>query len=76
MEDFSAAPLNPAWVAIDVAKNRHEALVETSGGGRQRLMIGNTLPEFHRFAGELRPYRPCEIALEPTGDYHRRWRTF
>lgn len=71
MEDFSATPLNPAWVAIDVAKNRHEALVETSGGGRQRLMIGNTLPEFHRFAGELRPYRPCEIALEPTGDYHR-----
>ena len=34
-------------------------------------MIGNTLPEFHRFAGELRPYRPCEIALEPPGDYHR-----
>jgi transposase len=62
---------NPAWVAIDVAKNRHDALIETARGVRRRMIIANTLCDFNKFADELRPYGKCEIALEPTGDYHR-----
>jgi transposase len=71
MKAFSAVPSNPALVAIDIAKSRHEALLETAQGQRRRLVIGNTLPEFKKFADELQPHHPCEIAIEPTGDYHR-----
>ncbi len=49
MGAFSAARLNPAWVAIDVAKSRHEALLETAKGTRRRLVIENTLADFNRF---------------------------
>lgn len=62
---------NPAWVAIDVAKNRHEALLDTGGRARRRLVIENTARGFAQLASELLPYRPCDVALEPTGDYHR-----
>ncbi len=71
MGSFRAARSNPAWVAIDIAKNRHEALLETGKGIRRRLVVENTLDDFNKFAAELRPHRPCEIAIEPTGDYHR-----
>ena len=71
MGSFSGALPNPAWVAIDIAKNRHEVLLETNNGARRRLSIENTLADFKTFADLLRPHRPCEIAIEPTGDYHR-----
>jgi transposase len=71
MGSFTAADPSPAWVAIDIAKNRHEVLMETKRGVRRRLSVENTLAAFNKFADCLRPHRPCEIALEPTGDYHR-----
>src|SRR3974390_776931 len=71
MGSFHAARSTPVWVAIDIAKNRHEALVETNNGIRRRLAVENTLEHFKKFAAELRPHRPCEIGIEPTGDYHR-----
>jgi transposase len=71
MGSFRAGCSSPAWVAIDIAKNRHEALMETKTGSRRRFVIENTLDSFKTFADELRPHRPCEIAIEPTGDYHR-----
>ena len=70
MGSIRPARQNPAWVAIDVAKNRHDALVEAKGG-RRRLTISNTLEDFNKLANELRPHGKCEIAIQRTGDDHR-----
>jgi transposase len=72
MGTFRKAQQKTVWVAIDVAKARHEALVELPNGSRRRTSVANTLAGFKRFADELRRSgKHCEIALEPTGDYHR-----
>jgi len=72
MGSFRKAEQKPVWVAIDIAKARHEALVELPDGSRRRTTIANTLADFTRFADQLRGFgKNCEIALEPTGDYHR-----
>ncbi len=71
MKSFRSGRSGPAWLAIDVAKNRHEGLLEDPKGNRQRLAIANSRDGFDTLATQLRPYGACEIALEPTGDYHR-----
>lgn len=71
MGKFREAGSGPAWLAIDVAKNQHEALLEDRSSTRRRLPIANTRDGFDHLAKHLLPYRPCEVALEPTGDYHR-----
>lgn len=71
MAKFRAAPTTPAWLAIDVAKNRHVALLEDQAGIRRRLTVPNTQEGFDELAEILAPHLPCEVALEPTGDYHR-----
>jgi len=59
-------------VAIDVAKARHQVLIELADGKRTALSVGNTLAEFNKLADRLELASPrCEVALEPTGDYHR-----
>jgi transposase len=71
MARIRAAKATPAWLAIDVAKKRHEALLEDASGVRRRVTITNTHDGFEQLAKTLSPHLPCEIALEPTGDYHR-----
>jgi len=71
VKSFRSGRSGPAWLAIDVAKNRHEGLLEDPKGNRQRLAIANSRDGFDTLATQLRPYGACEIALEPTGDYHR-----
>ncbi len=62
----------PVLVAIDVAKLKHDVLVELPDGGRRKMIVRNQLPEFCRLADYLRSLgRQCLIALEPTADYHR-----
>ena len=63
MGTFRKAQQKTVWVAIDVAKARHEALVELPNGSRRRTSIANTLAGFKRFADELRRSgKNCEIA--------------
>jgi hypothetical protein len=76
MGSFSVAKPSPAWVAIDIAKNRHEVLMETKRGVRRRLSVENTLAAFNKFADCLRPHRPCEIAIEPRAIIIDLWQTF
>ena len=63
----------PVLVAIDIAKLKHEALVELPDGRRRRRMtVRNQRADFQQLADYLRSLgRECLIALEPTGDYHR-----
>src|SRR5436305_13147310 len=59
-------------VAIDVAKLTHQVVLELPSGARQTMRIANTKADSDRFVARLRAYDlPCEIAFEPTGDYHR-----
>ncbi len=72
MNRFIAAAKTPVWVAIDVAKAGHEVLIERRDGRRVRMSIANAIPDFQKLAAFLATLsKPCEIALEPTGDYHR-----
>jgi transposase len=60
------------WVAIDVAKLTHQVLLELPSGRRRAMRVANTKAEIDRFVATLRAFDlPCEIAFEPTGDYHR-----
>jgi transposase len=59
-------------VAIDVAKLGHQVLMELPDGRRRARRVANTKTEIDRFVAELRALNhPCEVAFEPTGDYHR-----
>jgi transposase len=60
------------WVAIDVAKATHQVLIETPDGRRRAMHVANTAPEIDRLVTYLQALkRPCTVAFEPTGDYHR-----
>jgi transposase len=72
MKRFSAATGSPVWVAIDIAKARHEVLIERRDGKRVNMTVANTLTDFEQLATYLSTLcKSCEIALEATGDYHR-----
>ena len=59
-------------VAIDVATLTHQVLLELPSGTRRVLRVANTKAEIDRFVATLRALElSCEIAFEPTGDYHR-----
>ncbi len=62
-----------AWVAIDVAKDHHEALIEAPGWrSRKKFRVQNTAEEFRSFAEFLHSLAlPVRIGFEPTGNYHR-----
>lgn len=59
-------------VAIDVAKLTHQVLLELPSGKRRSLRVQNTRIEIERLVTLLRSLDcPCDVAFEPTGDYHR-----
>lgn len=59
-------------VAIDVAKAKPDVLVELPGGGRKRMSVRNSRDEFQQLPAYLKSLDGiCQIALEPTADYHR-----
>jgi transposase len=60
------------WVAIDVAKAMHQVLIEAPGGQRCVLRVPNTREGLDTLIARLQQHAaPCEVAFEPTGDYHR-----
>src|ERR1700704_3855523 len=73
MTNPQSTPEAVVWVAIDVAKDRHEALIEAPGWkSRKKFRVQNTAEEFRAFAEFLHGLAlPVWIAFEPTGNYHR-----
>ncbi|MEA3197227.1 MAG: hypothetical protein QOF32_1279 [Gammaproteobacteria bacterium] len=72
MTPMSSTTSPAARVAIDIAKFTHQVLLELPSGRRRALRVPNTKADIERFVAELRALPcPCEIAFEPTGDYHR-----
>jgi transposase len=59
-------------VAIDVAKLTHQVLLELPDGKRRVIRVANTRTDLDHLVAMLRALpHPCEVAFEPTGDYHR-----
>jgi transposase len=73
MTNPQSTPEAVVWVAIDVAKDRHEALIEAPGWKSQKkFRVQNTAEEFRAFAEFLHGLAlPVWIGFEPTGNYHR-----
>jgi transposase len=72
MTPTSSTTSPAARVAIDIAKMSHQVLLELPSGRRRARRVANTKIEIERFIDELRTLAcPCDIAFEPTGDYHR-----
>jgi len=60
------------FVAIDIAKLRHDVLVKQPDGKVQSFKVANTAEDFSRFLSYLKTLlKPVQIAFEPTADYHR-----
>ena len=60
------------FVAIDIAKFRHEVMIEPPGRKRYRLTILNERAKHDRLIDHLRSCpAPVAVCFEPTGDYHR-----
>ena len=63
---------SPILVAIDIAKLKHDVLVELPDGRRKKMVVRNQHSEFRQLAEYLRSLgTECRIAFEPTADYHR-----
>jgi transposase len=60
-------------VAIDIAKDGHEVLLEPPPPARRRrFKLANTVADYRRLAGYLRnTAAPVLIGFEATGNYHR-----
>ena len=58
-------------VAIDVAKLTHQVLLELPNGKRRVIRVANTRRSSITSWRRPRLDHPCEVAFEPTGDYHR-----
>jgi hypothetical protein len=73
MTELNPTPAPSTLVAIDVAKHRHEVLIEAPGQARRRrLTILSTKADYDRLVVALGAYGgPVLIAFEATGDYHR-----
>jgi transposase len=73
MTNPQSTPEAVVWVAIDVAKDRHEALIEAPGWrSRKKFRVQNSAEEFRAFAAFLHSLGlPVRIGFEPTGNYHR-----
>src|SRR5215216_2708568 len=72
MTQCSSITQPAVWVAIDVAKLRHDVLIQLPSGMRKHLKINSTLADFEHLATFLRSCNSsCLIGFEATGDYHR-----
>lgn len=73
MTKFSSTPAGAVLVAIDMAKNRQEVLIERPEGGRRRRMtVLATKVDYDGLAEQLAALgKPVIVGFEATGNYHR-----
>ena len=73
MTKLSSTTANAVLIAIDMAKNRQEVLIEHREGGRRRRMtVLATKADYDGLAEQLAAIgRPVVVGFEATGNYHR-----
>lgn len=63
---------NQVLVAIDIAKVKHDVLIEHPSGQRKKVIVQNRRSDFQELSTYLKSLGvPCLIGIEPTADYHR-----
>lgn len=63
---------NIIWVAIDVAKHKHDVLIEYPNGSQKSVVIQQTQEDFERLLSYLnQPNTEVVAGFEATGYYHR-----
>ena len=73
MTESHLTPNGMTLVAIDIAKDGHDVLVEpASPARRRRFRMANTIADYQRLADYLRSTgAPVLVGFEATGNYHR-----
>jgi len=74
MTDSHTTPEAAILVAVDIAKDHNEVLIELRErrDRRRRFRVANTLEEYKRLVAYLRQLdAPALIGFEATGNYHR-----
>ncbi len=73
MTENNDTPQRLTLVAVDIAKNHHDVLIEPPfPGRRRRVRVANNRQDFVDLAGYLRGLRSSVlIGFEATGNYHR-----
>lgn len=72
MTNSSCNTSDVVYVAIDIAKLKHDVLVKKPDGKCKAFRIGNCYSDFEKLSEYLRSFKlPCRIAFEPTADCHR-----
>jgi transposase len=65
------------FAGVDVAKERHQVLIDVPGRKRRSVTIPNSRSGFTDLVRELKRHNlPVHVALEATGDYHRALASF
>ena len=61
------------WVAIDVAKFKHDILIEYPNASKKRIKITNTAEDYQKLLGSINQDENNDVVagFEATGDYHR-----
>ncbi len=72
MTDMANSSTNRVFIAIDIAKKSHDALICWSSGKRKRIKFLNSLSGYQQLL-DLADAQPesIHVAFEPTADYHR-----
>jgi len=72
MTDSHTTPEATILVAVDIAKDHNEVLIELRHNHRRRFRVANTLEEYERLVAYLRQFdTPALFGFEATGNYHR-----
>lgn len=72
MNDSTQSNKQVALVALDIAKNKHDALILLPSGKRLSMTVANSLEGYQLLLDRCQPDRfQVHVAFEPTADYHR-----
>jgi len=72
MITVSSSTQSTVFVAIDVAKLKHDVFVKLPNGKNNSFKIANNKLDFDKLSAYLKSLNhEARVALEPTADYHR-----
>jgi hypothetical protein len=70
MSNRHTTPEAAILVAVDIAKDHNEVLIELDANHRRRFRMTNTLEEYERLVSYLRQFDgPALVGFEATGNY-------
>lgn len=72
MSETSSNRNNQVLAAIDIAKLKHDVLLELPSGQRRKMIVRNRREDFLHLVSYLKSLNhSCLVGIEPTADYHR-----